>query len=167
MQEGYQLFSAASKATEWATPTRSMSCAWLAMASSLARWARSLLCGHHQLRSCPPRLLHTIQSAHLAEWNDQYIPIEKHNRIESLRLCRGSDFALNRQVVHELRHLRLSEFPWIMFAVEENELPSPEPIGFFCAWTEMATSTDCMNLIHQAQCGGDGIVLRGLAIRTP
>lgn len=37
------------------------------------------------------------------------------------------------------------------FAVEENELTNPEAIGFFRARSEMPTSADLMNLIHQAR----------------
>ena len=53
------------------------------------------------------------------------------------------------------------------FAVEENKLPNPESVGFFCAWTEVPTSADRMNLIQQARLRGDGVALRGLADRTP
>lgn len=53
------------------------------------------------------------------------------------------------------------------FLVEKDELPNPEPIGFFCSRAEVPTSTDLMNLILQARRRGGSNLLKGLANRTP
>lgn len=112
-------------------------------------------------------LLNTIEAIHLGERRNQHIPIEKDNRIQGLRLGRGSDFALNRQMVQKLRHFGLSKLPRMPLAMEEDELPNPEPISLFCACTEVPASADRMNLVHQTGRRGDGVALRGLAGRTP
>jgi hypothetical protein len=87
------------------------------------------------------------------------MPIKKYKRIKSLRLGRGCDLALNRQVVHKLRQLGFSKFARMTFVVEDV-LPNPESVGFFRAWTEVPTP------IHQAWRRGDCVALRAVANRT-
>ena len=53
-------------------------------------------------------------------------------------------------MIKELRHVGLAQFPRMTFAVKENKLPYPIAVGFFCAWAEVPTPADFMNLIHQA-----------------
>ena len=69
---------------------------------------------------------------------------------------------MNGQVIEKLRNLGLAQFAGMPFAMEENKLPNPIPIGFFGARTQVSASTDRMYLIHQAR-RGTGVKVRGLA----
>lgn len=93
----------------------------------------------------PPK---SVQVAHFA------LNIEEEDRIERLRLRRGSDLALGRQRVDEGCNADGTYVPWMSALMEVDVLADPEAICLLGPSAEMAAATDSGNHFQKARGGG-------------
>ena len=82
------------------------------------------------------------------------VSVEEQNRVQRLRLRRGSDLALGRERVDEWRYAGRTYVPWMSAPVEVDVLTYPKAIGLLGPSAEMASATDGGDNFQKTRGGG-------------